>query len=203
MPVNEKATSEEAGLKAVKASELKPWQVIASRQVFDSPPWIRISIQEVRLPDGTVVKDYRQIELPDSVAVFAQTVDGRVIVERQYKHGVRGITLVMPAGSIESGEPALEAAQRELLEETGYRSECWKPLGTFVGHGNFGCGKAYIFMAKDAHRVAEPKSGDLEEMEILLMKPSELQDALLQGKVVTLGSVAAIALGQLSLSGTA
>jgi hypothetical protein len=40
-------------------------------------------------------------------------------------------------------------------------------------------------------------------MEILLMKPSELQDALLQGKVVTLGSVAAIALGQLALSGSA
>ena len=58
-------------------------------------------------------------------------------------------------------------------------------------------------MAKDAHRVAEPDSGDLEEMEILLMKPSELQDALLHGRVVTLGSVAAIGLGQLSLSGSA
>lgn len=185
----------------MKAGSLKPWQVIKSRQIFDSPPWIRITMQEVRLPDGTVVKDYRQIELPDYVVVFAQTVDGRVIVERQYKHGVRDVTLVLPAGSIEGGEQALEAAQRELLEETGYRSDRWQPLGTFVGHGNLGCGKGYLFMAKDAHRVAEPGSGDLEEMEILLMTPSELQDALLHGGVVTLGSVAAIALGQLSLSG--
>lgn len=187
----------------MKASALKPWQVIKSRQVFDSPPWIRVSMQDVRLPDGTVVKDYRQIELPDSVIVFAQTVDGRVIVERQYKHGARDITLVMPAGSIESGEQSLEAAQRELLEETGYRSDRWHPLGAFVGHGNFGCGRIHFFMAKDAYRVAEPESGDLEEMEILLMKPSELQDALLQGRVVTLGTAVAIALGQLALSGSA
>ena len=157
-------------------------------------------MDEVSLPDGTVVKDYRQIELPDSVVMFVQNIEGKVIVERQYKHGVGKVTIVLPAGSIEPGEDPLEAAQRELLEETGYRAEQWQPLGDFVAHGNFGCGITHFFMAKEARQVAEPDSGDLEEMEILLIDPGSLRDALRQGQVLTLGAAAIIALGQLALS---
>jgi ADP-ribose pyrophosphatase len=192
--VNQEVTPEEARPKTMKGSALQPWQVIKSRQVFDSPPWIRISMHDVRLPDGTVVKDYRQIELPDFVVVFAQTVDGKVIVERQYKHGIGKVSLMLPAGAIETGEDPLSAIQRELLEETGYKCDTWQPLGDFVANGNFGCGRAHLFMAQDAYRVAEPNSGDLEDMEIVLMQPAELIDSVRSGDVASLSSVTAIAL---------
>ena len=84
--------------------ELKPWQVISSREVFVAEPWIKIDSQHIRLPDGGIVDDYHQIRLQDFAAVFAETPDGQIVVERQYKHGVGMVTLVLPAGAIEKGE---------------------------------------------------------------------------------------------------
>jgi ADP-ribose pyrophosphatase len=81
-----------------------------------------------------------------------------------------------------------------LLEETGYTAEDWRSVGTFVTHANYGCSKAYVFTAQKAHAVAAPNSGDLEEMEILLLRPEELYKAIREGHVGSLSAAAAIAL---------
>lgn len=187
------ASSDLLGPRDVK-KRLEPWETLKSQELFVASPWIKLSIQQVRLPDGRVVDDYYRINLPEYTIVFAQTTDGRVIVERQYKHGVGYCTLVLPSGLIEEGEDPLVGAQRELLEETGYTSDAWQPLGSFVVHGSYGCGKAHLFVARDARRVTEPDSGDLEDMEIILMKLEDIVDAIRTGDVVLLGTVTAIAL---------
>ena len=173
---------------------LEPWETLKNQEIFVATPWIEISVQQVRLPDGRVVDDYYQIRLPEYALIFAQTTDGRVIVERQYKHGVGKVCLVLPAGTIEEGEDPLAGAQRELLEETGYTSDDWQLLGSFVAHGSYGCGKAHLFVVRNAQQVAEPDSGDLEDMEIVLMKGEEIVAAVRNGDVDLLGTVAAIAL---------
>ena len=177
-----------------KHHEMEHWQVIEEREVFALEPWMRISTQDIRLPDGRVVHNFGRIQLPDYVIIFAQTSNGRVIVERQYKHGVGSVSLMFPSGMIEPGEQPLQAAQRELLEETGYHASQWQALGSFVSNGNYGCGTAHVFKVKGVQRVAEPDSGDLEEMEILLKTPQELFEAVLSGEVGLLGSATAVAL---------
>ena len=152
-----------------------------------------MSVQQVGLPDGKVVDDYHQIKISDYTVIYAEISDGCVVVARQYKHGVGCVTLTLPAGSIEVGESSLDAAQRELLEENGYTSDDWQSMGSFVSNGNYGCGSAHLFMAWNCSRVAEPASGDLEEMEILLMKPDMLLAALSDGRMGTLSSAAAVA----------
>ena len=72
------------------------------------------------------------------------------------------IVFDLPSGLIEDGEAPLAAAQRELLEETGYRSDRWTPLGSFVVNSNYGAGRVHAFLAVDVERVSEPNSGDLE-----------------------------------------
>jgi ADP-ribose pyrophosphatase len=151
-------------------------------------------VQQVRLPDGRLIDNYYQFKMPDYVIVFAETSSGNVIVERQYKHGIGKVSLTLPAGTIEEGELPLAAAQRELMEETGYASKDWRALGSFVLHGNYGCGKAHIFVARDAYRVTEPNSGDLEEMEIILMSNADILESIHTGDVVSLGTVATIAM---------
>jgi ADP-ribose pyrophosphatase len=178
----------------MKDRQLKPWQVLDSHEVFQAPPYIQVFRQKVRLPDGRVVDDYHQIRLPDFVLMVASTADGRILMERQYKHGVGEVTLVVPAGTMAPGEDPLAAARRELLEETGYTAEDWRSIGSFVTHGNYGCSKAYLFAAQKARAVAAPKSGDLEDMEILLMRPEELYAAVREGQVRSLSAAAAIAL---------
>jgi len=172
----------------------KKWETLQSRNVFVAAPWIRVAKQQVRLPDGRVVDDYHQIDLGDYAIVYAQTDDGRVIVERQYKHGIGKVTLVLPAGKIEPGECPLIAAQRELLEETGYRAEHWNALGKFGINGNYGCGNANIFTARGARPVAEANSGDLEEIEVVLMDPDELLKLIRDGGIDLLGTAAVVAL---------
>lgn len=180
-------------LQGVKG-RLKPWKTLKTKELFVASPWIKLSVHQVRLPNGRLVDDYYQIKLPDYVVVFAQTTGQKVVVERQYKHGVGRCTLVLPAGVIEEGEDPLLAAQRELLEEAGYTSADWHLLGSFVGHGSYGCGEAHLFVAHNAQKVAEPNSGDLEEIEILLMKLEDIVNAVRTGEVALLGSAAAIAL---------
>ena len=178
---------------------IKPWEVLDEREVYVGTPWIKVTKQQVRLPDGTVIDDYHQIKLAESVVVFAETDAGQVIVERSYRHGAGEVSLLLPAGQIEPNETPLEAARRELLEETGYSADQWHFLGSFAVHGNYGCGRAHIFHARQARLSAEPNSGDLEGMEILLMSLSELMDAVDTRQVRTMGTLATITLATSAL----
>ena len=159
------------------------WKVLRERTVYHAPPWIRVSLQALRLPDGRRVPSYHKVELPEYAVIVAFTPDGRILFERQYKHGLGAVALFLPGGLIARGEKPLVAARRELLEETGYRAARWKSLGAFTCNSNYGCGCAHFFVATGAHRVATPDSGDLEEMEILLLTRARASSALRTGKV--------------------
>ena len=82
----------------------------------------------VRLPDGSeTVREY--IRHPGAVGIVALLDDGRVLLERQHRYPHRRNFIEIPAGKLEQGEPHLETAQRELLEETGYVAKEWTRLG--------------------------------------------------------------------------
>jgi ADP-ribose pyrophosphatase len=117
-----------------------------------------------------------------------------VILVRAYKHGPRIVSLAVPAGYIEDSEAPLAAAIRELREETGYASDNWTPLGRYVVDGNYGVGTEHIFVARDARKVGEPASGDLEEMEIVFVPLPEVMARVRRGEVVLLSSATALAL---------
>jgi ADP-ribose pyrophosphatase len=178
----------------LEKTRLQPWETLASREVFVAAPWIKLSVLQVQLPDGRIVDDYYQVRQMDYAGVFAQTPDGRIIVERQYKHGVGRVSLMLPGGVIEDGEDPLVTAQRELLEETGYVAGAWQHLGSFVTDANHLGARAHLFAARCARQVARPDSGDLEDIEVVLMNPDEIIRAVRDGDVAVLGAVAAIAL---------
>src|SRR5947207_11562367 len=120
---------------------------------------MRVWSEAVQLPDGRVVEEFSTIELPDYVVVVALTPDGRVVVERNYKHGPRRVCLNLPAGYLERGEEPLAAARRELLEETGYAAEEWVSLGGFAKDGNRGCGGGAVDGGAGPSLGAEPVGG--------------------------------------------
>lgn len=160
----------------------------------DRRPWVRLWAETVRLPDGRVVDDFCTLEMPDYAVVVALTPDGLAVVERNYKHGPRRVCLNLPAGYLEPGEAPEAAARRELQEETGYDADEWVELGRFATDGNRGGGTGHFFLARDARRVAEPESGDLEEMSIDLMPLDELVRAARRGDIAVLGIAAAVGL---------
>jgi ADP-ribose pyrophosphatase len=175
-------------------SRHKPWKVLASTPVYRFDPWIAVERQTIELSDGRVVNDYHRITLQDFAGIVAQAEDGRFLVTRQYRHGPGRVCLTLPGGALDPGEAPLEAAKRELREETGYEAPRWKALGSFAVNANYGCGTAHFFAAEGARQTAALNSDDLEETELLLLSRQELRAALARGDFPALGAVAAILL---------
>ncbi|MCU0241039.1 MAG: NUDIX hydrolase [Vicinamibacteria bacterium] len=172
------------------------WETLTRREVFAAPPWIRVAVEDVRLPSGRVVSDFFDITLPDFVVIVAQTEDGAIIAEDQYKHGVRKASLMLPAGIINPGESPLDCAKRELLEETGFRADDWTALGTFVVDGNRRCGLAHFYHARRAQKQNEPPPDALEPLAVRLMSPADFLSAIRRGEVVALAHATAFLLAQ-------
>ena len=126
--------------------------------------------------------------------MVAVTDDGRFLCFRQVKYGVEGTSLAPVGGYLEPGEEPLAAARRELLEETGYEASEWTSLGSYRVGANRGFGTAHFFLARGAHRVAEPDADDPEEQQLLLLSRSEVEVALAAGEFKVLAWTAILAL---------
>ena len=174
---------------------MKCWEVLERRCVADASPFLRLVREKVRLEDGRIIDDYFTLEEPDFAVVFAVTPREEAVAIWHYKHGPGRINLGLPAGYVKDGEAPLEAARRELIEETGYTAPSWRHLGSFSVHGNRGCGKAHVFLAQDAVKTADPSPDDLEEIRVELLPFGVLREHLANGDVATLGAAAGMALG--------
>ena len=175
--------------------ENQKWESLNKDSILVKKPWFEVFKEKIQLPDGKVVSEYYEIEMPHYCAVFAVTVDQKIIVLRCYRHAIGEVTLTMPGGMIEKGESPLEGIRREFLEETGFVAKEWKPLGTFVGNSTRGCGTYHFFFATGAYPVQEPNSGDLEELELLLWSKKEVEQALNTGRAQSIGVLSMLLLG--------
>ena len=174
--------------------ELKPWRVAASRDLLDASPFLKVRVEAIDLPDGRRIEDYYQLDMPSFACIFAETEDGRIITYRQYRHGPKRVCLVFPGGHVNPGEDPLEAARRELLEETGYEGTTWQDLGAYTVNANQGGAVSYMFRATGCRKVAAPDSDDLEETEVLFLTRAELLEAAGKGAFPLLTQMALLAM---------
>ncbi|PCJ71745.1 MAG: NUDIX hydrolase [Rhodobiaceae bacterium] len=170
------------------------WTVEEREQVYCNDHGISVSRQVVQLPNGDIIPDYFQIALPDFVTIVAVTDRREVLAIRQYKHGVGRVALTLPGGGIELGEEPLAAAERELLEETGYTSDAWTSLSHFILGGNQHIASSHMFFADNCRQVAEANSGDLEEMEIVHMGLDEAVEKTCAGAFPIISHTTALSL---------
>jgi ADP-ribose pyrophosphatase len=173
---------------------MKSWRVLNKTSVISVEPWFQISREEVELPSGRIVSDFYRVVMPEFAMVVPVTDSGELVTVRGYRHGPRKICLGVPGGLIESHETPLAAAQRELLEETGYRASEWKSLGTFTVDSNRQGGTAHFFLARKLHQVEQRLDDDAEDLRIEVMKPDQFLDSIASEEISTLAAVSAIAL---------
>lgn len=160
--------------------------------------FLTVELHRVELPDGRLIDEWPWVITPDYVNVAAITTDGEWLCFRQAKYAVTGTTLAVVGGYLEPGEQPLAAAQRELLEETGYVAPEWVALGQYAVDGNRGCGNAHLFLAHGASWTQPINADDLEEQELLRLSQGEVRQALMRGefKVLAWATVIALALAQ-------
>lgn len=173
---------------------MKPWKTLSRSVLLDYNKYLVVERHAVQLPNGRVIDDWPWVITPDYACVVAVTPDERYLCFRQVKYAVEGTTLAPAGGYLEPGEDPLAAAQRELLEETGYAAREWIDLGRYAVDGNRGAGTAYLYLALGAQRLAEPDADDLEEQELLLLSRAEIEAALDTGAFKVVAWTAGVAL---------
>jgi ADP-ribose pyrophosphatase len=182
---------------------LEAWQVLGERVVYDNLPWLRLIEQHVLLPNGRHIERYLVSEGPDVVMMFPVTPEGQVIFVEQYKHGMGMLSLDLPAGYMDESDPSpLFAAQRELEEETGYRSERWTHLGSLFMSPNRSRGQIHYFLAEDCRPVGHQHLDPTEELRIHLRRLEDIPGMMVDGSVRTISSIAGMALGVLAVRGS-
>jgi 8-oxo-dGDP phosphatase len=141
-------SSGESWLRDVMAS----WPVTASTELAAGNV-VRLRLDTVRMPDGQEVR--REIvEHPGAAAVLAMDDAGQVLLIRQYRHPVAGQLWEIPVGLRDvAGESPLATAQRELLEEVGYRAADWHVLTDFYSSPGISNERVRIFLARDLTEV--------------------------------------------------
>jgi ADP-ribose pyrophosphatase len=157
----------------------------------------------VQLPDGQVLTDWLWLIQPDAAIIIARDEDGLFLCFRQTKYAVEGPTLAPVGGMVDPGEEPLHAAQRELLEETGYEAARWERVGSFIRDPNRGGGTTHVFLAEGAHRVQEADADDLEDQQLLLLTRTQLEDALNTGELKIMSWALAVVLALRTLDRSA
>jgi ADP-ribose pyrophosphatase len=150
------------------------WNTKRTSIVYESKPWLTIEKHAVVTPDGRQIDDWHVIALPSFVNVLPRLEDGRFLLIRQNKYLCQPETLATIGGLIDPGETPLQAAERELLEESGCTSNRWQELGSYCIDPNRGCGGCYLFVAENCRRLERPRNPDCEQFGEILVTESEL-----------------------------
>lgn len=151
------------------------WKVLKSIQVFQSG-FFRLRVDECELPDKRVMPRYYVMEFPDWVNVVPLTEDGQIILINQYRHAAGLDFLEIPGGSSHPGcEDPLTAAQRELLEETGFEAGEWVNCGFHYPNPALQNNKMHTFLALGCRKTREPQ---LDPYECLTVQTMPLDKAI-------------------------
>jgi len=175
-----------------KSKDSGQWKIRQSETLYCCPPYISLERQTIELPSGRVIDDYHALRMPESAVICALDSDHRVAMLRAYRHGIGGTTYLLPGGLIESTEAPIGAAKRELLEETGFISDCWECLRNFVPNSSYGCGRVHVFKCSSIRNIRKPKFDDLEVSHVEMIPVKELMNMIGLGMIQSLSTVAAI-----------
>ena len=95
-----------------------------SRSIIYQSPWVNLYVDKVRFPSGLVIEDYHLLDFQrTAVTMIVENDRGSIIFARISRYATGTTEWELPAGGVEIGESEIEAAKREVLEETGYTSE--------------------------------------------------------------------------------
>ena len=188
----------------VNKKELRLWETITRKTILNHSKFLTVESHTLKLPDGQIIPDWAWLIIPDAAIVLAMTENDKFICFRQTKYAKEGTSLAPVGGMLEPNEAPIDAAKRELLEETGYETSEWINLGSYILDPNRGIATMHLFLAMNAKQVAEPNSDDLEDQELLFLTQDEIENALKAGefKIISWSAVVAMSLNYLNTTGS-
>lgn len=156
------------------------WDVLDSKYIIRRP-WLTARCDTVRLPTGEVNDEYYVLEYPDWVNIVAITDDGRYVMVRQYRHGIRQTCHEIVAGVCEKGEPPIVSAKRELLEETGFSGGEWHEIMTISANTSTMNNLCHCFVATGVRKTSGQHLDRTEDIEVCIMSEEDVLGLLENG----------------------
>ena len=135
---------------------------------------------DFRLPDASSADFYIKAEGP-AAGVLALTPAQEVVLVRQYRPGPKQILAELPGGFVDPDEEPLDTVRREFLEETGYDGD-FEFAGTCIDDA-YSTMVRYCYVARDCHKVAEPKNTRTEQTEVVLVSLPDFRAQLRAGQL--------------------
>lgn len=161
---------------------MEKWKTLKSEYV-SRRPWLTARRDVVQLPNGQIHDEYYVLDYPTWVNVIAVTDDGRYVMVRQYRHAIGEILVELCAGCAEEGEDPMDAAKRELAEETGYAGGEWILGCVLSPNASSNSNLDYCYIAKGVRLTGTQHLDRTEDIEVLLLTRDELFDMLQHGEI--------------------
>lgn len=163
---------------------IEKWTILSSEYLLNDAPWGVVRRDHMRLPSGTEVPAYYVLEYPNWVNVLGITKDKKMVLIEQYRHGIGEVSFELPAGICDEGEDHMEAAKRELLEETGYGGGNWQEWMVVCANPATHTNLTYCYLATDIEKLQEQDLESSEEIDVHLVSFEEAKKILMENKVL-------------------
>lgn len=158
-------------------AKIGKWRLVNSDYLIRRP-WLTARRDTVELPDGRINDEFYILEYPTWVNVIAIDKDGRFVMVEQFRHGLGDVYTELCAGVAEEGEEPINAAKRELLEETGYTGGTWSLLNKISQNPSTCTNYTYCFLAEGVEKTDSQHLDATEDVNVKLLSEQEVLDML-------------------------
>lgn len=160
---------------------MKPWRQLSSKLLVQDQ-WISLRADVCVLSNGSVIEPYYVLEEAEWVHVFAQADNGQLLIVRQYRYAANVVCMELPGGAVDVGETVLDAAKRELREETGYTASDWTYVGHCFANPARQTNRLHLFIARGLLKDGAKALDASEDIVESFATPSEVKGMMARGE---------------------
>jgi 8-oxo-dGTP pyrophosphatase MutT (NUDIX family) len=162
---------------------IRPWPVRSERETLATRIF-RITSRDTVSPRTGEPHEFVVLEAPDWVNVIPLTAGGEVVLVQQYRHGRGETTLEIPGGMVDPGDPSpMEAARRELLEETGIHAGRIEAIGSISPNPAIQTNLCWSYLAQDLEDRGPPRLDGTEDIEVVRVPLREIPTLIREGRI--------------------
>ncbi len=162
---------------------IQPWKKHGQKIDYDCG-FFQVEVHQSSSPQTGKQHPFYVLNTRDWINIVAVTPEKKVLMVSQYRHGSGEVGLETPGGAVDLKDASpLEAAKRELLEETGFGGAEWHSLGQVQPNPAILNNTCHYYLALGVKKVADLKLDEAEELEVNLLDLSEVPSMIQMGRI--------------------